>query len=308
MSVEVSEASIEVTALSVDEAIILGLTRLGLTRDEVEIEILAHASKGFLGLGARRARVRLTQRAPEAPLVELEPQPLSAAPVAKEAQRLAEPVIELEMPVAADVELQVDTPTVAEPAIEHAPVSVAPATTVVEATPIAVAEPEVVNKISSTSTLDRALLESMALDVTEHLFPNLSINVSTRWRREDRPTLWVSLHGADANMLVGPRAQTLNAVQYLFRTLIHHEVDGNYNIVIDADGYRKRRRNSLESLAHKKVHQALDTGRTIRLRPMPANERRLIHVLLRKDNRVKTASVGRGSSRAITIIPVKKSR
>jgi predicted RNA-binding protein Jag len=130
--------------------------------------------------------------------------------------------------------------------------------------------------------LNHQAIEAVADEVAEHLFAGLRVKTGLSWRQEERVTLWISLRGRDADMLVGPRAQTLNSVQYLFRTLLHHRIEGDYNVVIDADGYRKRQRSSLESLARKKADQAVNTGRTIRLRPMPAHDRRVIHMLLRR--------------------------
>ena len=307
MEIETPQTSIEVTAPSVDEAIILGLTRLELTRDDVEITVLEEASKGFLGIGSRLARVRLIQCVPEQPSKAPPAPPTPPPPV------LDEPPSEA---VATDAPPE-KTPIVVEPVTKSITATVKmtdvgekeTVATVKEQPPATVSNLPAAEKLSANNKLDRDLLESVALDVAAHLFPDLSLKISTHWEREDRPSLWIALQGADADMLVGPRAHTLNSVQYLFRTLIHHKVDGNYNIVVDAAGYRKRRRNSLESLAHKKAEQAINTHRTIRLRPMPASERRLIHILLRKDARVKTESVGYGTSRAVTVIPVnKKSR
>ena len=130
------------------------------------------------------------------------------------------------------------------------------------------------------------------------------MKLATEWRsEEDRPTLCISINGADANAIVGPRAQTLNSVQYLFRTLVHRQVSGSYDLVVDADGYRMRRRRSLESIARRNADKAVQESQTVRLRSMPAHERRIIHMILREDNRVRTRSVGTGRDRAITIIP-----
>jgi spoIIIJ-associated protein len=151
--------------------------------------------------------------------------------------------------------------------------------------------------------LDRDRVEAMAREIVANLLPGLSVDAVIEWVDEDRPTLWVSLEGRDAASLVGSRARNLHALQYLFRSLIYHKCDGDYNVVVDADGYRKRRRKSLESLAEQKAERAVALGTTVRLRPMPAHERRIIHLTLRNDDRVTTESVGKGRDRAVTIIP-----
>jgi spoIIIJ-associated protein len=75
-------------------------------------------------------------------------------------------------------------------------------------------------------------------------------------------------------------------------------------LVLDADGYRERRLRSLTTLAHNMADKAVRSGKTVQLRPMSAADRRVIHIALRADERVKTQSSGGGHSRAVAIIPV----
>jgi len=319
MSPEESTAIVVVTAASVDEAIILGLTRLVATRDEVDIEVLDEGSQGFLGIGAREARVRVTRRDQAATPAVQQPKPESSTPK-------PEPILPPEPEPAPEV-LESEPPTPepkpapvsSKPEPETTDQSVAPAQKAVTAKePVAPAKPDPTPKPTPvepkeksraewpSSTLDRALVEKTALEVAENLFVGLNIQYTMSWEQEDRPALWISLRGKDADVMVGPRAQTLDSIQYLFRTLLHRMAAGNYNVVIDADGYRKRRRRSLQSLARKLADKAVKSGRTVRMKPMPAHERRIIHMILRKDKRVKTESTGRGRARAITIVPNKK--
>ncbi|MBN2394203.1 MAG: Jag N-terminal domain-containing protein [Anaerolineae bacterium] len=306
-----------VTAASVDEAIILGLTRLVATRDEVDIEVLDEGSRGFLGIGMREARVRVTRRAQEAePSVQQaetessipEPEPATHAELEPAEVAESKPAIPeaKPAPVPPTLKSKPETTKQTTPSAEEvtaAPESIAPAKPVPKPTLVEQKEKPCGR---SSRTLDRAQVEKTALEIAENLFAGFNIQYSTSWEQEDRPALWISLRGKDANVMVGPRAQTLNSIQYLFRTLLHRMMEGDYNVVIDADGYRKRRQRSLESLAHKLADKAIKSGRTVRMKPMPAHERRLIHMLLRKDKRVKTESTGRGHERAITIIPSKK--
>ena len=267
---EESTAVVVVTASSVDEAIILGLTRLVATRDEVDIEVLDAGSRGFLGIGAREARVRVTRRAqaPAPAVPHPDPKPVIPAP-----QPAAHP--------------------------EPTPAPVSPTTP--KRTPVELQEKP--HSERPSGDLDRARVEKTALEVAENLFAGFSIQYSVSWEQEDRPALWISLRGKDADVMVGPRAQTLDSIQYLFRTLLHRLTEGDYNVVLDADGYRKRRQRNLEALARKMADQAVKSGRAVRMKPMPAHERRVIHMLLRKDRRVKTESSGKGRNRAITVIP-----
>jgi spoIIIJ-associated protein len=151
--------------------------------------------------------------------------------------------------------------------------------------------------------VNRDELETVALDVAAGLLQDLDVEVNLEWLHEDRPTLWVAVEGKDAKALVGSRARTLHSLQYLFRALIYHRLDGDYNLVVDANAYRKRRRRSLETLAKRQAEKAVETGETVRLRAMPAHERRIVHITLRDDDRVTTESVGRGRNRSVTVIP-----
>ncbi len=318
-----SDDSVEVTAPSVEEAIIVGLTRLMATRDEVEIEVLDEGSHGFLGIGSREAKVRLV-RASRPPVTTAAPatRPISGSAVAVEptSGELKAPETSEQVPEPSPVVVPVvaDEGPVVAAAEESASAEAAPAH----------AEPEVPGRADQggqavgepvphqttpqqrtppSDGLDRANLAAIAEDIMAHMLPGMDVTSTVEWIDEDRPTLWVSLAGKDADALVGPRARNLHSVQYLFRALIYHRVDGDYNVVVDADGYRRRRRRSLESMAQAKADEAVEKGQTVRLRPMPAHERRIIHIVLRDDERVTTESVGKGQDRAVTIVPVSHS-
>jgi len=295
-----SDDSIVITALSVEEATILGLTRLTATRDEVDIEILDKGNRGFLSIGAREARVRLTKRPQRGAAVSAPAAPLEAVEQG------------IETPAPSTIETVEMTAERAPTTGASAPLASSDGHVTVSAEP-AIPEPVAARSAGKRATgdeggLDRAAIEAVARDIMEHLLPGLSLAVSVEWVDEDRPTLWVSVTGRDADSLVGPRARNLHSLQYLFRALIYQQADGNYNVVVDADGYRRRRRRSLESLAQKKADQAVEQGQAIRLRAMPAHERRIVHIVLKEDDRVSTESSGRGRDRAITIVPNRSAR
>ena len=305
MASEESTAVAEITAASVDEAIILGLTRLIATRDEVDIEILDEGSRGFLGIGMREARVRITRRVETTAVPQPEPTPSITEPEPATPAE-AEPVTPTPKPAPVPTTPELDAKEQAVPPAKEAVIASEPVAPAKPAPTPVPAERQEKPRTKPSGTLDRAAVEKTALEIAENLFAGFNIQYAVSWEQEDRPALWIALRGKDADVMVGPRAQTLDSVQYLFRTLLHRMMEGDYNVVIDADGYRKRRQRSLESLARKMAEKAVKSGRTVRMKPMPAHERRLIHMLLRKDKRVKTESTGRGRERAITIIPSKK--
>ncbi len=119
---------------------------------------------------------------------------------------------------------------------------------------------------------------------------------------DDNP--WVlDIEGADVNLLIGRKGETLAALQYIVRLITSRRLERRANIVVDAGGYKSRRTDRLEQLAVRMADQAISTGQTVALEPMPANERRIIHMTLRNRENVETRSAGEGDSRKVTIIP-----
>jgi spoIIIJ-associated protein len=287
-----AENTVEISALTTDEAILIGLTRLAATRDEVKIEILDEGSRGFLGLGTKMAMVRITRIDTEKEKIVSSRTDIGESLINTESPQVQTEIVEI---AENDAEIVDEEQEIDKSEQENIKIDQTPSL-----------EVQQVAKTISQKDVDlrKQKVEDAVNETAEQLLSSLSLAFSMEWREEeDRPTLWISFYGSDADSIVGPHAQTLNSVQYLFRTLVHRQVPGNYNLVVDADGYRQRRRRSLVNLARKNAEQAVQSGRTIRLRSMPAHERRIIHILLRDDERVTTRSVGTGRNRAITIIP-----
>lgn len=116
--------------------------------------------------------------------------------------------------------------------------------------------------------------------------------------------LHVDIHGDDLSILIGRRGETLDALQYITRLIVGKELQRPVSVLIDVEGYRSRREQQIRRLARRMARQAVDTGRTFSLEPMPANERRIVHLELRDNPDVETESVGEGNRRKVTIIPV----
>ena len=117
------------------------------------------------------------------------------------------------------------------------------------------------------------------------------------------PPIVLNITGEDLGILIGRRGETLRALQYLVRLMVSHRLKQWTNLIVDVEGYVVRRRQTLESLADRVAEQVVKTGRSQALEPMPAYERRVIHVVLRKNPQVTTQSVGEGERRKVTIIP-----
>jgi spoIIIJ-associated protein len=117
------------------------------------------------------------------------------------------------------------------------------------------------------------------------------------------PPQVLNITGEDLGILIGRRGETLRALQYLVRLMTSHQIKHWTNLVVDVEGYLVRRRHSLQSLAGRVAEQAVRTGRTQTMEPMPPYERRLVHIALRKNPKVTTQSVGEGEKRKVTVIP-----
>ena len=121
---------------------------------------------------------------------------------------------------------------------------------------------------------------------------------------EDFPNIYINITGNDLSYLIGKRAETLNALQFITRLIVGKEIGHAANIIVDVEGYRERRERNLRQMANKMANQAIATGKTQSLEPMTPAERRIIHMELRGNDQVETESVGDGERRKVTIRPV----
>lgn len=154
----------------------------------------------------------------------------------------------------------------------------------------------------------------MARDVLEELLSRMAINatIETYQAEPSDPddfSPWVlDIQGGDLGVLIGRRGETLNALQYLTRLITSRETQSRANVVVDVQGYKTRREDTLRRLAHRMADEARRRGRTMVLEPMSPYERRIIHISLRDDETVTTESMGEGDRRRVTIIPVREHR
>ncbi|NPV77823.1 MAG: KH domain-containing protein [Anaerolineae bacterium] len=119
---------------------------------------------------------------------------------------------------------------------------------------------------------------------------------------KEAPTVMVDIQGNDLSILIGRRSETINALQYITNLIVGKELGRWVPVLIDVQGYRTRRERQLRAMAHRLAEQVVQTGRPQVLEPMPANERRTIHLELRDHPLVKTESVGEDPNRKVTIL------
>lgn len=260
------KTTLDVIAPSVEEAVQKGLEQLNMPADAVDVEVLDAGSRGLFGLGSRQARIRLTIK------LESFTTPKESAP----AEVFAPAAVK-----AAERPSQVSAPA---PAPTPAPLEPDPSLTPEEAESLRVSQ-QVVSE----------LLEKMKVRATVNAIMRRAVD------DQDEDTVLVNIEGNDLSILIGRRTETLNSLQYIASLIIGKQLNRWAPLLIDVQGYRARRERQLRVLARRMAEQALHTGRKQILEPMPANERRIIHLELRDHPQVATESLGEEPNRKITI-------
>lgn len=121
----------------------------------------------------------------------------------------------------------------------------------------------------------------------------------------DEGELILDVSGGDLAILIGRHGVTLDALQVVFTSLLNKRIGFHYPIVVDIEGYKSRRRDKVQGMARSSAQKAVKSGRAMRLAPMNAYERRLVHLALRDSVEVTTHSEGTDPERYVVITPVK---
>ncbi|MFH1908036.1 MAG: RNA-binding cell elongation regulator Jag/EloR [Chloroflexota bacterium] len=256
--------TLEKIAPTVEEAVAEGLAELNLPAEAVDVEVLDTGSRGLFGLGGRQVRVRLTIKAGAS-------EPATGRPSTGQPAPAPEPE-----PIPRSGR---------EPAVTTNDGARRPATS---------AETDELLSISEKTV--RELLEKMKIEA----------QLSTRYGEPDeegqRPVC-VNIHGDDLSILIGRRAEILNALQYIVNLIVSKQLAHWVQIVVDVEGYRTRREVQLRKMARQMADQAVKTGRRQVLEPMSAGDRRILHLELRDHPEVTTRSIGEDPLRKVTILP-----
>lgn len=145
----------------------------------------------------------------------------------------------------------------------------------------------------------------MAKGILENLLDMTGITASVTLGMEgdgDQAAIALDIEGEDLGILIGRRGETLSSLQYLVNLIISRHLKSRVGVVVDVEGYRQRRYESLRLLARRMADQVRSTGRSVTLESMPASERRIVHIELRDNPYVITESIGQGEGRKITIL------
>ena len=119
----------------------------------------------------------------------------------------------------------------------------------------------------------------------------------------DEGELILDITGDDLAMLIGRHGRTLDALQFVVSAITVRSMGFRYPVIVDVEGYKSRQREKLESIARSTANKAASQHRSVKMRPMTPYERRIVHIALRDDDRVDTASEGEGSARHVVVVP-----
>jgi len=139
-------------------------------------------------------------------------------------------------------------------------------------------------------------------DLLRHM--GIQATVVARAPLDDRSMpVVLDVQGDDLGILIGRQGDTLRDLQYITRLIASRKLQRWVNVVVDVAGYKKRRERVLTELAERMAERVIADGRPLSLEPMPAHERRIVHIALRDHEQVTTESTGEGQRRKVVISP-----
>jgi len=144
-----------------------------------------------------------------------------------------------------------------------------------------------------------AVLEDLLTEIADALGLDVEVEIE-----EAEGVLSGCLRGEDIGLFIGRRGQTIDAVQHLAQRIVFHDGPSEVRVLIDADGYRERRAESLRADADEAAEEVLRSGAPVELDPMPASERRIVHEHLRDRGDVETHSEGEEPARRLVVSPL----
>ena len=268
---------IDVTGKTEEEAIQSALAQLGMDRDDVSVEILERAKSGFLGMGAKPARVRVTYGPDEAPMEEVAV-PVKPAVVEKPEKK--------EEPKPQPKPQQPRQPKQPKPQPKR------------EEKAVPAEKPDVPAIDLPECTDDNAArITAFLTGLLEHMDSPAAVKVY----EEEKGRYKVILEGQKLGALIGRRGETLDAIQQLTNYAVNSGREKRIRVHVDAENYRARREASLESLAMKVAGKVKKYRRSVTLEAMNAYERHVIHAALQDVKGVTTYSVGTEPNRRVVV-------
>ena len=271
----------EFSAKTADEAIIKASIELGVSSENLEIQVVTEGSSGFFGIGKKPAIIqarRKEETLPEEPVAE---EIKESVPVKKEVKKTDKAA---EKPVEETVK-----PVKHQEAKKEQP------------------KPREEKKIIKRSEEEIAEIKAEAEMFLSGVFKAMELEVELKieYTAEDG-SLEVEFIGQDMGILIGKRGQTLDSLQHLVSLVINKHSEEYIRVKLDTENYRERRKETLEQLAKNIAYKVKRTRRPASLEPMNPYERRIIHSALQDDKFVYTKSEGEDPFRHVVVLPKKE--
>lgn len=285
--------AIEKWGTTVDEAVSLALADLNCSEQDVEVTVLEEPSKGFLGLGAKLAKVRVERKVkkaePESQKAKAAPVKKNYGPIAKEEVTEEESHIDRTSPLPGKEKRKNNNGKKNNKKRSEEPQE-------------AVELPDELFTADIHKKPDDLVEfnDTPALEFLKTLAEKMNLEVEVKGYKND-DCIYMDISGKDAGTLIGKRGATLDSVQYLTSLVVNKETDGYTKVIVDAENYREKREKTLEQLANRLAGKVLQSGKSVRLEPMNPYERKVIHATLQKYPGVNTRSEGEEPYRRVII-------
>jgi spoIIIJ-associated protein len=284
---------IEATGKNEEAAIASALSQLGMDRDDVSVEVLERAKRGFLGIGSAPARIKVTYEVPD-PIVEKAP---AAAPVRKEPIR-QENFHKKEDAKKQDEGKKHENKRHPEP--KPAPIKEEAKPAPVQETPV-VSKPEPIETAPAQTEDQDGEIEAKIKEFLTGLLAQMGVAAEPQISVRPEGGYQVVIEGEKLGALIGHRGETLDAIQQLTNYSVNRNRTGRVRIHIDVENYRAKREESLQHLAQKVAGKVVKYRRNITLEPMNAYERHVIHEALQEYPDVITYSTGTEPNRRTVV-------
>ena len=284
--------SSEKWGVDVETAVDLALKELRISRDEAEIEVLEESSNGFLGIGSKLARVRVTAK-------EAEPQTREKATFDDIDAILAGLPENSAQKLPDEVRAEYDKFEAEERedarARERASRKEKSRGKSKKKYSLSLEDTMLYEVKKLEPTKDHPL-EKFLRDIAEQMGIDLDFSV-----KAGDELVFVEITGKDTGTIIGKRGSTLDAVQCLASYVVNKDSDKYIRVILDAENYRAKREKTLVNLANRLAGKVERTGRPTTLEPMNPYERKVIHCTLQNHPRVKTRSEGKDPYRKVII-------
>ena len=302
--------SIEVSAKTVEDAVLEAAIQLGTTRDKVEYEVVTAGSPGFLGIGSRKAVIKARKKSEEeieaglkadqemeALLERVKEKEQKASKTEEKKEEKKEQPVKKEKPQAENQKKEPVKVEKEKKAAEKKPAPVKEEKP--EAKPEEQKKPE---KEAANPAPAKPVDTAEVQDFLEKVFAAMDMKVAINiTQKPEEHEVNIDLEGDDMGVLIGKRGQTLDSLQYLTSLVVNKGSDEYIRVKVDTENYRERRKATLENLARNIAQKVKRTRKPVSLEPMNPYERRVIHSALQNDKYVCTHSEGEEPYRRVVV-------